>query len=92
MLFRSTFAELGIKGFEDLPYYGIFAPIGMPPQLTARYATALEQALQQQSLRERLQGLGLTIEFMSSASLAARERAYSQSWARLIQDSGFVPH
>jgi len=25
-----TFAELGVKGFEDLPYYGIFAPKGTP--------------------------------------------------------------
>ena len=86
-----TLAELGIKGFDDLPYYGIFAPNGISPQLTARYATAIEHVLQQPPLRERLQGLGLTIEFMPSASLAAREHAYSQSWARLIHDSGFVP-
>lgn len=87
-----TLVELGFKGFEDLPYYGIFAPTGTPPPLIAGYAAALEQVLQQQPLRERLQGLGLTIEFMPPASLAAREHAYSQSWARLIHDSGFVPH
>ena len=25
-----TFAELGIAGFEDLPYYGLYAPAGTP--------------------------------------------------------------
>eukprot|EP01034_Spumella_vulgaris_P000757 gene757-biopygen690 len=25
-----TFDELGLKGFEDLPYYGIYAPAGTP--------------------------------------------------------------
>jgi tripartite-type tricarboxylate transporter receptor subunit TctC len=86
-----TLAELGLTGFEDLPYYGIFAPIGTPQQVTARYATAIESVLRQPQVLERLQGLGLTIEFMPSATLAERERTYSQSWARLIQSSGFVP-
>ncbi|MGL1701349.1 tripartite tricarboxylate transporter substrate-binding protein, partial [Vibrio parahaemolyticus] len=26
-----TFAELGLAGFEELPYYGVFAPAGTPP-------------------------------------------------------------
>lgn len=85
-----TLAELGLTGFDDLPYYGIFAPAGTPQQVTARYAAAIEKVLQQPQLRERLQGLGLTVEFMSSLALAERERTYSQSWARLIQSSGFV--
>ena len=25
-----TFAELGLAGFEDVPYYGFFAPAGTP--------------------------------------------------------------
>ena len=86
-----TLAELGLPGFDDLPYYGIFAPIGTPQQVTARFAAAVEQVLQQPQLRERLQGLGLTVEFMPSAALGERERNYSQSWARLIQINGFVP-
>jgi tripartite-type tricarboxylate transporter receptor subunit TctC len=84
-------AELGLTGFDELPYYGIFAPIGTPQQVIARYATAIESVLRQPQVLERLQGLGLTVEFMPSAVLAERERAYSQSWARLIQSSGFLP-
>jgi tripartite-type tricarboxylate transporter receptor subunit TctC len=86
-----TLAELGLTGFDELPYYGIFSPIGTPQQVTSRYAAAVEKALRQPQVLERLQNLGLTVEFMPPTALAARERAYSQSWARLIQNSGFIP-
>lgn len=86
-----TLTELGLTGFDDLPYYGIFAPSGIPPQVIIRYAAAIESVLRQPQVLERLQSLGLTIEFMPPASLAERERAYSKSWERVIQDSGFVP-
>ena len=86
-----TLNELGLTGFDDLPYYGIFAPAGTPQKVLERYATAVEKVLHKSNMLERLQDLGLTVEFMPSASLAARERAYSQNWARLIQRSGFVP-
>ncbi len=86
-----TLAELGMTAFDDLPYFGIFAPSGTPQQVTARYAAAVEKVLRQPQVLERLQGLGLTVEFMPPTTLAERERVYSQRWARLIQDSGFVP-
>ena len=86
-----TLVELGFKGFDDLPYYGIFAPVGTPQQVIARYATAIENTLRQPQVLERLQGLGLAVEFMPPPLLAERERTYSKNWARLIQESGFVP-
>lgn len=86
-----TLGELGLAGFDDLPYYGIFAPGGTPQQVTARYAAAVEKTLRQPHVLERLKGLGLTVEFMPPTTLAERERAYSQNWSRLIQESGFVP-
>lgn len=86
-----TFAELGLKGFEDLPYYGIFAPSGTPQAIIERYGTALQKVLLTPQVGQRLEALGLTIDFMSAPALAARERAYSQSWRQLIQDSGFRP-
>jgi tripartite-type tricarboxylate transporter receptor subunit TctC len=86
-----TLAELGLNGFEALPYYGIFAPAGTPPDVIKRYSTAIEKVLHQPQVLARLKGLGLTVDFMPPASLSERERDYSQSWARLIQDSGFVP-
>ena len=84
-----TFAELGIKGFEDLPYYGIFAPKGTPPATIERLGNALAKVLDMPQVKQRLVAMGLTVEYMSSQTLAQRESAYTKNWARIIEASGF---
>jgi tripartite-type tricarboxylate transporter receptor subunit TctC len=86
-----TFAELGIAGFEDLPYYGVFAPAGTPAAALERFSNALAGVIAQAGLRARLTELGLSVGMMSSAQLATRERAYSAAWARIIKAGGFQP-
>ena len=85
-----TFAELGLAGFEDLPYYGIFAPAGTPKATIDKFSDALAKVLTQPDVKERLTGMGLTVGFMDQATLAKREQAYTKVWAKLIKDSGFV--
>lgn len=84
-----TFTELGLSGFEDLPYYGLFAPKGTPKATLDRYSAALAKVIALPEVNERLTAMGLTVGHMSSEQLASRERAYSQTWARIIQASGF---
>ena len=86
-----TFAELGLAGFEELPYYGVFAPAGTPPAVIERFSNALAGVLGQPGVRARLTELGLSVGLMTAAQLAARERAYSAVWARLIKAGGFQP-
>lgn len=84
-----TFAELGFKGLEDTPFYGIWAPHGTPGDFVVRFSVALEQVLAQPDVRRQLTELGLSVGYMSPEQLAARERAYTRVWSRIIQDSGF---
>lgn len=86
-----TFAELGLKGFEDLPYYGLFAPAGTPKAALDQLADALRKAIAAPDVHERLTAMGLTVGFMSGAQLAERERAYAQVWAGIVKRSGFQP-
>lgn len=86
-----TFAELGITGFEDLPYYGIFAPAGTPHAVLERFSNAVAGVIAQPGVKARLTELGLSVGMMSSAQLGARERAYSAAWARIIKAGGFQP-
>ncbi len=85
-----TFAELGMKGLEDEPYYGVFAPMGTSQLAVDRFAEAIGKVIKQPDVRERLTALGLTVGYMSSEQLATRERAYAKTWAKIIKDSGFV--
>lgn len=86
-----TFAELGLAGFEDVPYYGFFAPAGTPNDAIERFSTALARVIGQPDVRERMTGWGLTVQHMAPAQLGARERAYAQTWAQIIRKSGFQP-
>lgn len=84
-----TFAELGLTGFEDMPYYGIFAPAGTPKAALDKFSDALAKVVAMPDVKERLTGMGLTVGFMPQQQLATREQAYTQVWARLIKASGF---
>lgn len=86
-----TLAELGLDGFEALPYYGLFAPAGTPPAMRTRWAAALARVLARPDTAARLAALGLAVGFSGGAELAERERDYRAGWARIIERSGFKP-
>ena len=86
-----TFAELGLAGFEDEPYYGLFAPAGTPQPVIDRFSAALAKVLALPDVRDRLTSMGLTVAHMSPQQLGARERAYTATWTRLIQKLGVQP-
>jgi tripartite-type tricarboxylate transporter receptor subunit TctC len=84
-----TFAELGLAGFEDVPYYGLFAKAGTPKATIDRMAEAISKVLVLPEVRERMAAMGVTVEYMTPEQLGAREQAYTQTWARIIRASGF---
>jgi tripartite-type tricarboxylate transporter receptor subunit TctC len=84
-----TLAELGMPGFEDMPYYGIFAPAGTPKATIDRFSEAVAKVIAQPDVRERLTAMGLTVGYMTPQQLTNREQAYAQTWARIIKASGF---
>lgn len=86
-----TFAELGLAGFEDVPYYAFFAPAGTPQAELDRFAAALAKAIAAPEVKDKLTAWGLSVGLMPARELAARERTYAQAWARIIRASGFQP-
>jgi len=86
-----TFAELGLAGFEDVPYYGFFAPAGTPQLSIDQFSAALAKVLAQPDVRDRLTRWGLAIQLMTDKQLAAREKLYAQTWSQIIRKSGFQP-
>ena len=84
-----TFAELGLAGFEDVPYYGVFAPAGTPQALVDRFSDALAKVVAMPDVKEKLTAMGLTVAHMPPQQLAKAEQAYASTWARIIKASGF---
>lgn len=86
-----TLAELGLPGFEELPFYGFFAPTGTPASVLDPFAAAVAKVVAVPDVKDRLTAMGLSVGFMNQAQFAARERAYTAVWSRIIKASGFQP-
>lgn len=86
-----TFSELGLKGLEDMPYYGIYAPKGVPAAFTQRFSNALADSVREPHIRQQLEAIGLVVDSMTPAQLAQREQTYTAVWTRIISESGFKP-
>ena len=85
-----TFDEMGLKGFEDLPYYGIYAPTGTPQKFIIDFSNAMAKVVAMPDVRGHLTAMGLTVGHMSPPQLATRQQAYTEAWAKIIKTSGFV--
>jgi tripartite-type tricarboxylate transporter receptor subunit TctC len=86
-----TFHEMGLTGFEDVPYYGIFAPKGVPQPFIDQFGVAMQKVLAQPGVRDRMAAMGLAPGYMSAKELGDRERAYTAAWTQIIQAKGFAP-
>ena len=86
-----TFAELGVPGLEELPYYGLFAPAGTPAAVIERTNQALAKVLAMPEVRDQLTGMGLTVAYQPQAQFAQRVKSYTATWDKIIKASGFTP-
>ncbi len=85
-----TFTELGLPGFEEVAYYGFFAPAGTPHAAIERFADAVAKVIAMPDVKDRLTGMGLNLGFMNAQQLGSREQAYTRVWSKIIKSSGFV--
>lgn len=84
-----TFTELGFANLDDLPYYGIFAPVGTPQATIDHFNQALVKVLAMPEVKNKLTTMGLTVGYEPQGQFAGRVRSYTQTWQRIIQASGF---
>jgi tripartite-type tricarboxylate transporter receptor subunit TctC len=69
-----AFAELGLAGFEDVPYYGVFAPAGTPKAVIDRFSSELAKVVAMPDVKEKLTAMGLTVGCMPPAQMGKTEQ------------------
>lgn len=86
-----TASEAGLPGFTYTVWYGLFAPKGTPKPVLDKLVSALNGALKDGGLRERLAQLGalpVPPERATPAALAAHLRSEIEKWTPIIKASG----
>ena len=84
-----TFREAGLAGVEGTGWFAVYAPAKTPPATIAQLNAAINRALAQPEVRERLVRLGLEPSGGSAAELAARMAQDTARWAPVVKASGF---
>ncbi len=86
-----TIAEAGVPGFGYESWFGIAAPARTPQAVVTRLHAALNRALQQADVRERLAFQGYEVIASTPAGMTEKIRADTKTWARVVRDSGAKP-
>jgi tripartite-type tricarboxylate transporter receptor subunit TctC len=83
-----TFVESGLQGFEVTVWNAMLAPAGTPRGTIDALNSAVNRALGQPDVRERLNGLGLTPAGGSVAEFNTYFRSEIARWAKVSKEAG----
>lgn len=83
-----TIAEAGVPGYEYTPWYGMIGPGTLPKELTARLNSAVNKALADAAVRDKLAQQGLEVLAMTSAQFTEIVRADVTRWGKFIRELG----
>ena len=81
-----TIAEAGFPGVQGMSWFAIIAPAGTPREIVARLNDEANKALATAEIRDRITGLGGTVEGGSPAVLETLIRNEIPRWSGLIRE------
>ena len=82
---------LGLKDYELIAYFAMYAPAGTPPEMIAKLNHAINAAAQSTDLQEKFAAIGFAVEPGTPEALAQRGRRETAKWAKAIQDAKIEP-
>ncbi len=82
-----TIAESGFAGFEALAWWGALAPAGTPAPIVKKFNDALNVALKQPAIAEKLAGQGMEVVAKDGAAFDTFLRAEVTRWAKVVKQN-----
>jgi len=83
-----TFVELGYRDLQCEPWFGFFAPPGTPAALVTAWNGAINAALADPSVRDRMTRTGFVVGGGSAEALRQRMAADKARWQPVVTASG----
>ena len=78
---------LGLKDYELIAYFALFAPAGTPPEVINRLNRAANAAAADKDILERFAALGFETAPASPEALAQRSKLETAKWAKAIREA-----
>ena len=82
---------LGLKDYELIAYFAVFAPAGTPADIVNKLNQAVNAAANSKEVQDRFAGIGFAVDPGTPADLAKRSAAETAKWAKAIRDAKIEP-
>jgi len=82
-----TISESGLKGFELVSWYAMFAPAATPPEITRNLHRGVAKAITAPGMREQFAALGAEPIGSTPEELAAVVQRDLKKWAKVARDA-----
>lgn len=86
-----TIDETVVKGFEVLPWFGIYGPRNVPSNIVERLAGALQEIVGDPKFVDSLKKMGVETYYLSGPALVAFTKADVSLWESLAHEAGIQP-
>ncbi|RYX89379.1 MAG: tripartite tricarboxylate transporter substrate binding protein [Comamonadaceae bacterium] len=81
-----TFAETGLKGFEQPAFWGVYAPAGTPDPILAKLTDAVIFAVRQPDVQTKMAATGLKPAGLGPRELASTLRRDYDTYEKLVKE------
>jgi len=78
---------LGLKDYELIAYFAMFAPAGTPADVVAKLNKALNAAASDKDIHDKFAAIGFETAPGTPEALAQRNKAETAKWAKAIRDA-----
>ena len=82
---------LGLKDYELIAYFAVFAPAGTPADIITKLNQAINAAAQSKDIQEKFASLGFVVDAGTPEALAQRNKLETAKWAKAIRDARIEP-
>ncbi len=82
---------LGLKDYELIAYFAVFAPAGTPADVVNRLNAAVNAAANSKELQDKFAPIGFAVEPGTPAQLGERTRLETIKWGKAIKDAKIEP-
>jgi tripartite-type tricarboxylate transporter receptor subunit TctC len=82
---------LGLKDYELIAYFAVYAPAGTPADVVAKLNQAVNAAANSKEVQDKFAGIGFAVQPGTPDDLAKRGVVETAKWSKAIKDAGIEP-